>query len=79
MFEYPKTQASENLKEDVQEIRRWLSRFVPELEQQLADISTDNFLTISVFPSRGGSRIRSLLCSGARIVMQVPSVRIFLL
>jgi hypothetical protein len=45
MFEYPKTQASENLKEDVQEIRRWLSRFVPELEQQLADISTDNFMT----------------------------------
>lgn len=43
MFESPGTQMGDDLKRDVQDVKRWLARFVPELEQQLDNISTDNF------------------------------------
>ena len=45
MFQYPGLQQKENLKDEVQELRRWLARFVPELEQQLDNLGADNFTT----------------------------------
>lgn len=45
MFQYPGTRPGENLKDDVQQLRQWLAVFLPELEQQLANLGTDNFTT----------------------------------
>ena len=45
MFEYPGTQMGDDLYKNVQELRRWLSRFIPELEQQLDNLGVDNFTT----------------------------------
>lgn len=35
----------DDLYKDVEDVKRWLTRFVPELEQQLANLGTDNFTT----------------------------------
>ena len=43
MFEYPGSRMSDNLYNDVQDIKLWLMRFVPELEQQLDNLGADNF------------------------------------
>lgn len=45
MFQNPGLREQENLKDEVREIRRWLNRFVPELEQQLDNLGADNFTT----------------------------------
>lgn len=45
MFQYPGVRDRENLKENVAELRSWLARFLPELEQQLSNLGTDNFTT----------------------------------
>ena len=43
MFEQPGMKHSDNLKDDVENLRRWLCRFVPELEMQLDSLGVDNF------------------------------------
>ena len=45
MFEYPGSRMSDDLYNDVKDIKAWLNRFVPELEQQMANLGTDNFTT----------------------------------
>ena len=45
MFEYPGLKQDDNLKDEVENLRLWLSRFVPELERKLEDLGTDNFRT----------------------------------
>ena len=64
MFQYPGF-GNENLKENVSELRRWLARFVPELERKLDEIGTDNFTTAynerveGVTPVQGTARATS--------------------
>ena len=43
MFEYPGSRMGDDLYNDVKDIKAWLNRFVPELEQQLYNLGTDNF------------------------------------
>ena len=43
MFEYPGSRMGDDLYNDVKDIKSWLNRFVPELEQQLANLGVDNF------------------------------------
>lgn len=43
MFELPGLNGSGDPKKDLEQVRRWLARFVPELEQQLSNLGTDNF------------------------------------
>lgn len=42
MFNYPGSMP-DNVKEGVDELRRWITKFIPELEQQLSNLSADNF------------------------------------
>jgi hypothetical protein len=43
MFEMPGLSGNGNPKEDLDRVRRWLMRFVPQLEQELSNLGTDNF------------------------------------
>ena len=45
MFQYPGLRPGDNVKDDVKALRSWLARFLPELEQQLSNLGTDNFST----------------------------------
>lgn len=42
MFNYPGSMP-DNVKEGVDELRRWITKFIPELEQQLSNLGADNF------------------------------------
>lgn len=42
MFDYPGSMP-DNVKEGVDELRRWITKFIPELEQQLSNLGADNF------------------------------------
>lgn len=45
MFELPGLNSNGDVKADVGAIRRYLTRLVPQLEQELANLGTDNFAT----------------------------------
>jgi hypothetical protein len=45
MFEMPGLQSTGDVKKDLDQVRRWLARFVPQLEQTLDNLGTDNFTT----------------------------------
>ena len=43
MFEMPGLQSTGDVTKDLDSVRRWLARFVPQLEQILDNLGTDNF------------------------------------
>jgi len=65
VFDYPGLKSNGDLKDEVEQLRRWLARFVPELERKLEDLGTDNFRTAynerqeGITPTNGATNQRS--------------------